>query len=148
MKKTMTEDIKIGIYVIRRDERHILEKTCSCGHFSEAEYLTYKDVPVIHQCDACGNKNFVSRAMVKPEKRMALPTVFDIESSNRGFDLKKTNLSIIYHEEKKEIEVIQSNLIRRYVYDWVDSVLKVYRNGELEYDTNSERTTETFNTLS
>lgn len=148
MKKTMTEDIKIGIYVIRKDERHILEKTCSCGHFSEAEYLTYIDVPVIHQCDACGNKNFVSRAMVKPEKRMALPTVFDIESSNRGFDLKKTNLSIIYHEEEKEIEVIQSNLIRRYVYDWVDSVLKVYRNGELEYDTNSEKTVGTFNTLS
>lgn len=131
----MTEEIRIGLFETNRNEerRWNLEKICSCGHKSEAEFLSFNDIPKIHECGECGNKNFLPKNKAPDGERRALPVVFDVTSSGRGFDLKKTNLSIRYYKEDDKIEVIQPNLIRRYVFDWVDEFISVYRNDKLEY---------------
>ena len=132
----MTENMRIGIVDRNRTEEntHLVKHVCSCGEVTEAEYLRPDEVPNVHQCAKCGNKSFIPRHKIIPDKRVAQPTFFNVETSNRGFDASRTNLSFIYHEDENRLEVIKPNLVRRIVFDWVNRELKVYRNGELEFD--------------
>lgn len=135
------DKIHIGVRKESRNEEsggHVVKHVCSCGNVEVAEFLTYRELAShIFTCPDCGNRNFLPRDKIYANKRHARPTFFDVKSSHRGFSAKKTNLSIIYKPEEDSIEVIQPNLIREYVFDWLDEKLQVYKNGELEYDYSS-----------
>lgn len=139
VKKKVSKDLKVGFYKqTREDGEYTLEKVCSCGYSSTAIYPSFKDVPKTHVCDDCGNVNFLEENYVYNNKRTAVPIVYDVKSSNKGFDFKKTNLSIVFDKDNKKIEVIQPNLVRRYVFDWVKGRLLVSKNGVTEYNIKSE----------
>lgn len=141
-KENLKEEIKIGIKFksLNDENNHVVKHVCSCGFKSEAEYIRPKDIPDYHECAQCGNRSFLDSSKIPKDTRVAQPTFFNVTTSTRGFDVSRTNLSFIYHSEKDEFEVIQPNLIRRVVFDWVDKVLKVYKNGELEFDMHKHST--------
>lgn len=129
-------DIRIGVFDRRVTDEgtQAVKHICSCGYISEAEYLRYTDIPKIHECPDCGNRTFISSLNVPKDQRIAKPTFFNIETSHKGFEASRTNLSIIHHSENDRLEVIKANLVRRIVFNWINKELKVYRNDELEFD--------------
>lgn len=139
----MKEKIRIGFRSLEYNDENtswILEHVCSCGFVSEAEYPVRMDAvrEGPYECGQCGNRNFLEKDGVPDNKRVALPTFFDNKSDYQGLDFKKTNLSLKYDKDKKKINVIQPNMVRRYIFNWVNKELKVYKNEELEYDYDQE----------
>lgn len=120
-------DYKFGIKVYKYINGY--NKTvgvCSCGQCIPS-YLTK------FQCDKCGNELFVN-ARNQSNKRFVIPYLEASRKDNRGFKVKRTNLSVIYDEENTTVSPIKENINREMEYDIVDSILKVWRNGVLEYD--------------
>lgn len=139
----MIEEIKIGFESLKQDNEEnswLLKHVCSCGFVSEAEYPSRRDALDAdkYECGDCGNRNFLAESKAPNNKRVALPTFFDNESDYQGLDFKKTNLSLIYDKDNNNIDVIQPNMVRRYVFNWVNREFKVYKNNELEYDYSAE----------
>lgn len=141
-QEAIKQDIRIGVREesYTEENHHLVKHICSCGYKTEGEYINRRDIPHSHKCGNCGNKTFLPRYKVHSNSRVVKPTFFNINTSDRGFDVSRANLSIIYHTEEEWLEIIQTNTVRRMVFDWVDKVLKVYKNGELEYDWEKEDT--------
>jgi len=122
------KDLKFGIIVARwygGNRRHI--GICHCGqHILTA--TGYKK----YDCDNCGNTYFID-ASGQSRHRFTIPLLEVMEKTRRGFKVKRTNLSIQY-EKDNGIRALKRNLTREIHYDVVDEVLKTYRNGEIEFD--------------
>ena len=88
---------------------------CSCGNKRTGTYLNRRDIPVVDACPDCGNDYFLEN--IPEDKRTAEPFFKVISKTSRGFEIERTNLSIIFHSEKEELEVIRPNMIRRLIFD-------------------------------
>ena len=109
---------------------------CSCGNKRTGTYLNRRDIPVVDACPDCGNDYFLEN--IPEDKRTTEPFFKVISKTSRGFEIERTNLSMIFHSEKEELEVIRPNMIRRLIFDYVDAHLICYRNGEVEYDSRGD----------
>lgn len=99
---------------------------CYCG-----QCVIRRNEEDILQCDRCGNDYFID-ASGQSSERFTIPYLEILRKDNRGFKVKRINLSITYGEGEG-IKVIKENLSRTIDYDIVDEVLDVYRNDVLEY---------------
>jgi hypothetical protein len=121
------KDLKFGIIVTRWNggRRHI--GICHCGqHILTATGFKKYD------CDNCGNTYFID-AGGRSRNRFTIPLLEVMEKNRRGFKVKRTNLSVEYDKDNG-VKALKRNLTREIHYDVVDEVLKTYRNGELEFD--------------
>jgi len=124
----LEKEYKFGI-IAKINSRHI--GICSCGqHLMGSRYQRQ------YQCELCGNEFFISS--IGKKGRFVIPYLEIIKKDNRGFKVKRTNLSIVYKDGF--VKPIQENLSRTMEYDIVDKVLKVWRNDELEYDYSIHKT--------
>lgn len=118
------KDLKFGIIISRRYRRI---GVCSCGqHILKANGYNKFD------CDKCGNTYFID-ARSRTRKRFTIPYLEVLESTKRGFKVKRTNLSISYDPEVG-LTPVKRNLTREIHFDIVDEVLTTYRDGVMEYD--------------
>src|SRR5690606_8932830 len=67
------------------------------------------------QCDRCGNDYFID-ARGQHNKRFVIPYLEILRKDNRGFKVKRINLSITY-EEGEGVNVVKENLTRTIDYD-------------------------------
>src|SRR5690606_27059488 len=88
----------------------------------------------------CGNDFFIE-STVTFNKRFIIPYLEAEYRTDRGFKIKRCNLSVIYTGE--EVLPVQENLTRTLEYDMLEGILKVYRNDELEYDASNYISTQT-----
>lgn len=109
---------------------------CSCGNKRTGTYLNRLDIPTNDTCPDCGNTHYLEG--VENDKRSAEPFFKVISKTNRGFEIERTNLSMIFHSKEDFLDVIRPNLVRRLVFDYVDGYLKCYRNDILEYDSRED----------
>lgn len=96
-------------------------KICNCGQ----GVLKHS-----FQCDKCGNRYFVD--IKSRVGRFTIPYLGVIYKNNRGFKIKRTNLSIIF--ENFTVTPVKENMVRTLEYDMVDGTLKVWKNDYLEFD--------------
>lgn len=102
---------------------------CSCG-----QCIIGKDNwNTKFQCDKCGNELFVD-ARNQGRERFVIPYLEASRKDNRGFKVKRTNLSVRYNDKETTVVPVKENLKREIEYDIVDKVLKVWRDDVLEYD--------------
>lgn len=118
------EDYRFGIIKYNNGVKGI----CNCGNVLEAE------TNAIHPdfaCDKCGNDLFIDARGYRGE-RFTVPYLEAERRDNRGFKVKRVNLSI--HFKDNIITPIKENLVRTVEFDMVDKVFKVWRKDVLEYD--------------
>lgn len=125
------KDYRFGIIKTRRvnvDGRYALHNlgVCSCGQHLMKDNAWSTDF----ECDSCGNDYFID-ATRQNGKRFVIPYIEVIRKDNRGFKIKRINLSVTYDGF---LEVVKKNLTRTMDYDIIDKRLKVWREDELEYD--------------
>lgn len=121
MKK---EDYRFGI--VRREDG-VNTGICNCGNvMTGANSFKSK-----FDCDKCGNNFFIPTHNFLGE-RFSVPYLESERRDNRGFKVKRVNLSI--HYKDKVITPIKENLTRTVDFDMVDKRLQVWRGKELEYD--------------
>jgi hypothetical protein len=99
---------------------------CNCG-----QGVLYNKDERKYSCDKCLNEYFVN-CENQTSKRFTIPYLEILRKDNRGFKVKRTNLSIIV--EDNQITPVKENLTRIIDFDVVDNTLKVWRGEELEYD--------------
>lgn len=121
-------DYKFGI-IIRKNERNI--GVCSCGQHNISDNRSYYHYNFT--CENCKNDYFIKK--VYKEGRHCIPYLELHRKDNRGFKVRRVNLSINY--EHGHLRVLKENISRTMEYDIVDKVLNVWRNDELEYKANS-----------
>lgn len=117
---------------------------CNCGQClikPNYNHNYYNNNYTRYQCDKCGNAFFVD-AWNQSRGRFVIPYLESSRKDNRGFKVKRINLSIKYDDKETSVTPIKENLVREIEYDIVDGVLKVWRDGVLEYDTNNHNTFE------
>lgn len=115
---------RFGIIVSKRNKNIGL---CSCGQ----ALLSKNNYTTTFQCDNCGNDYFVN-AKNQSGERFVIPYLEALRKDNRGFKVKRVNLSVIHKDGC--VTPVKENLARTIEYDIVDKVLKVWRGEELEYD--------------
>ncbi len=106
---------------------------CSCGQCVLSTNSWISEL----QCDKCGNSHFVD-ARGQHRERFVIPILEVLRKDNRGFKIKRINLSVKYTEDEG-VKAIKENLVRTIDYDIVDKTLKVWRKDELEYDFNQHK---------
>lgn len=99
---------------------------CYCG-----QCVIRRNEENVLQCDKCGNDYFID-ASGQTNKRFVIPYLEILRKDNRGFKVKRINLSIIY-EEGEGIKVVKENLTRTMDYDIVDKRFEIYRGDVPEY---------------
>jgi len=128
MSKSLTDNYRFGIIVKRNNRYHQAVGVCSCGVHTLIN--GYYDNKI--QCEGCKNDYFVDRKHCNNSGRFVIPYLEYSRRDNRGFKIKRTNLSIRYDEGF--LITLKENLKREMEYDIVDKTLKVWRNDEVEYD--------------
>jgi hypothetical protein len=124
------EDYRFGIrksiWLNKGEGPHRVLCICNCG-----QHLLYDVNDREHQCDNCGNDYFVLPP-TGAGPRFVIPYLESYRRDNRGFKVKRTNLSVIY--TGYELIPVQENLTRTMEYDMVDGTLKIWREEVLEFD--------------
>lgn len=122
------KDYKFGIVISKRLNTGSVKRigVCNCGQHIIGNHGQYS-----FQCENCGNAFFID-ATNKHAERFVIPYLEAERKDNRGFKIKRVNLSVIYNGEC--VVPVKENLVRKMEYDIVDKVLKVWRNDVLEYD--------------
>ena len=124
----MKKEYKFGIRKYRRiNSINTQIAICSCG--TSARYQNG------YQCQNCANDYFVSVGSMYNEKiqpRFVIPYLEAERRDNRGFKIKRTNLSVLWENEM--ISPIKENLTRTIDYDIVDRRLVVWRADCKEFD--------------
>ena len=122
---------KFGIVVSKR-MRYNNYKTvgvCSCGQ----HMISNNNHNLKFQCEKCGNDFFVD-ARNQGRERFVIPYLEAERRDNRGFKVKRVNLSVLYKDGF--VKPVKENLKRTIEYDIVDETLKVWREDVLEYERN------------
>lgn len=129
--KVKKEDYRFGIvrghFVKSGTNQHRNLCVCNCG-----QHLLYPTNGTNFQCDNCGNDYFVRVSNFNSRPRFTIPYLESYRRDDRGFKVKRTNLSVIY--TGYEVIPVQENMTRVMEYDMVERVLKVWKDGELEFD--------------
>lgn len=130
------DDYRFGIIKEKRrmaGDRYLINNIgiCACGQHIIGKSRWEKDF----QCDNCGNDYFID-AVNQGNERFVIPYLKVLRKDNRGFKVKRINISIVY-DNINGITVVKENLARTIDYDIVDKRLKVWRNDELEFDYDS-----------
>lgn len=102
---------------------------CACGQ----HILSLRRWETNFECNKCGNDYFIDATNQTNNGRFVIPYLGLLRKDNRGFKVRRVNLSINYDEDNG-IKVIKENLTRTMDYDIVNRVLKVWREDEIEYD--------------
>jgi hypothetical protein len=127
MKKS---DYKFGIKMRIGGRWGKVVALCNCGQGVRYNLATRK-----YSCDKCLNEYFIN-CENQSKKRFTIPYLEILRKDNRGFKVKRTNLSIIV--EDGTITPIKENLTRVVEFDVVDKTLKVWRDGVLEFDNQTD----------
>ena len=116
-------EYKFGVSYDKQHARYRVNyvKICNCGQGVLRHAF---------QCDKCGNRYFVD--IKKRNGRFTIPYLGLIYKNNRGFKIRRTNLSITF--ENFTVTPIKENMVRTLEYDMVDGTLKVWKNDHLEFD--------------
>lgn len=101
---------------------------CSCGQHTWNNNRAYV---TSYQCEACGNDFFVD-AINQSRERFVIPYLESERRDNRGFKIKRVNLSVKY--DGFSVTPVKENMKRTMEFDMVDGTLRVWRDDELEYD--------------
>lgn len=103
---------------------------CNCGqHNISDSYYTM-------ECEKCGNDYFIDNHYMQGPSRFTIPYMESYRRDNRGFKIKRTNLSVVYTGE--DILPVQENMTYVIDFDIPDNRLKIWKHKndveELVYD--------------
>lgn len=100
---------------------------CNCGTVKRLGKLTYLELNNLHiVCEDCGNSNFIKLHGVS--NKTAYPYLEVLDKSDKGFKVKRTNLSIVC-DDNNQIH-IKENMISVLIYDLVNKEIKLYKRGK------------------
>lgn len=126
------EDYKFGIIKNMHKYRDYRDNgvygVCNCG---QSIMNTKGHYNRNFECNKCGNTFFVD-AKNQSNERFVIPYLESKRKDNRGFFVRRVNLSVVFKDGV--LTPVKENLVRVMEYDIIDRVLRVWRNGVLEYD--------------
>lgn len=118
---------KYNIGFIKRIEGSEDDYTVSCNCKTKVvKTLHWRDISnKAVSCDNCENKKFVNLSY---RNRVVHPYLEVLEKNNKGFKVKRTNLSV-FHDEDLNV-LTKQNMVQVLIYDLANKDIKLYKNGK------------------